>query len=58
MLSKLGNKLGNEVNYVDWKGLSLQKECTCELPTGEAQEEPIICVVLVWDVETQQWQSL
>ena len=41
MLSKLGNKLGNEVNYVDWKGLSLQKECTCELPLVWAEEEPI-----------------
>ena len=41
MLSKLGNKLGNEVNYVDWNGLSLQKECTCELPLVWAEEEPI-----------------
>ena len=41
MLSKLGNYLGNFSNYLNKKGLSLQKECTCELPTVEGEEEPI-----------------
>ena len=40
MLSKLGNKLGNEDNYLDWKGLSLQKERGANLPLVEAEEEP------------------
>ena len=40
MLSKLGNKLGNEVNYLNKKGLSLQKERGANLPLVEAEEEP------------------
>ena len=40
MPSKVRNEVRNEDNYFSWKGLSLQKECTCELPTVEAEEEP------------------